>query len=135
MKNNTVFVRLHHGSLIVENLPDSLHFYCNIIGLTENLQRPEMGYKGAWFDIGEQQIHLLNLPRTEPFNGQSALDQKYSQPEHAGRDRHLAIHVTEIEGIKNKLEDNQIPYTMSKSGRQALFCRDPDGNGLEFIKV
>jgi len=24
---------------------------------------------------------------------------------------------------------------MSSSGRQALFCRDPDGNGLEFIQL
>ncbi len=129
MNNNSVFVRLHHGSLIVQDLAASLHFYCNIIGLKENKQRPEMGFKGAWLDVGEQQIHLLNLPRTESAQAD------FVQPEHAGRDRHLALHVTEIDGIKKNLQDNQITYTMSKSGRQALFCRDPDGNGLEFIKI
>lgn len=28
-----------------------------------------------------------------------------------------------------------IPYTRSRSGRTALFCRDPDGNALEFIEI
>ncbi|MEE8429299.1 MAG: glyoxalase, partial [Gammaproteobacteria bacterium] len=30
------------------------------------------------------------------------------------------------------LESAGIPYNQSRSGRQALFCRDPDGNALEF---
>lgn len=126
MNNNSVFVRLHHGSLIVKELAVSLDFYCNIIGLEKNMQRPDMGFEGAWLDIGEQQIHLLKLPKTE---------QLIHKPEHAGRDRHLALHVTEISAIKQRLQDRQVPFTMSKSGREALFCRDPDGNGLEFIKV
>lgn len=126
MENNSIFIRLHHGSLLVDDLSASLNFYCRIIGLKKNLQRPEMSFEGAWLDVGEQQIHLLKLPKTE---------QSLNQPEHAGRDRHLAIHVSQIETIKANLEANQIPFTMSHSGRQALFCRDPDGNGLEFIKV
>jgi len=126
MNNHPLFIGLHHGSLIVQDLAQAINFYCHIIGFEQDQQRPEMAFKGAWLNVGEQQIHLLVLPETE---------QKLNQPEHAGRDRHLAIHVTRIEIIKQNLEDNQIPFTMSRSGREALFCRDPDGNGLEFIKV
>ncbi len=121
-----MFISLHHGSLIVEDLARSLDFYCHVIGLKQNCHRPVMGFDGAWLDVGEQQIHLLNLTRTE---------QSLNQPEHAGRDRHLALHVKEIDGIKSSLEENKVSFTMSKSGRGALFCRDPDGNGLEFIKI
>jgi hypothetical protein len=28
-----------------------------------------------------------------------------------------------------------VSYTASKSGRAALFCRDPDANTLEFVEV
>lgn len=28
-----------------------------------------------------------------------------------------------------------IPYTLSKSGRPAIFTRDPDANALEFTQV
>ena len=126
MTNQSLFIGLHHGSLIVQNLAQAIHFYCQIIGFEQDPQRPEMNFNGAWLNVGEQQIHLLVLPETE---------QRINQQEHAGRDRHLAIHVTEIETIKQSLEVNQIAFTMSYSGRQALFCRDPDCNGLEFIKV
>ncbi|NOQ79226.1 MAG: glyoxalase [Gammaproteobacteria bacterium] len=126
MNNHSLFIGLHHGSLIVQDLAQAIHFYCHIIGFEQDQQRPKMTFEGAWLNIGAQQIHLLVLPETE---------QKLNQPEHGGRDRHLAIHVTQIEGIKQNLEANQIAFTMSHSGRQALFCRDPDGNALEFIKV
>lgn len=126
MVNHSIFITLHHGSLVVEDLQRSLQFYCQIIGLEQNLQRPEMSFEGAWLDIGQQQIHLLKLAKTE---------QAVNMPEHAGRDRHLAIHVSRIDTIKASLDKAQFTYTMSRSGREALFCRDPDGNGLEFIKV
>ncbi len=126
MEKNSIFMGLHHGSLIVRDLDESLKFYCEIIGFSQNLQRPDMEFEGAWLDVGAQQIHLLRLPKTE---------QGSNRPEHAGRDRHLAIHVTQIEPIKMNLENKQLSYTMSRSGRPALFCRDPDGNGLEFIQV
>lgn len=126
MNKHTIFIGIHHGSLIVKDLSRSLEFYCSVVGLVQNTHRPKMSFDGAWLDVGEQQIHLLRLPETE---------KSLNQPDHAGRDRHLAIHVRQIETIKLNLESRQIPFTMSKSGRQALFCRDPDGNGLEFIKV
>ncbi|MCW8931698.1 MAG: VOC family protein [Gammaproteobacteria bacterium] len=126
MENHSIFIALHHGSLIVKDLTRSLNFYCHIIGLEQNCDRPNMSFDGAWLNVGEQQIHLLKLPETEKH---------LKLPEHAGRDRHLALHVTEIDSIKSKLKANQIPFTVSQSGRQALFCRDPDDNGLEFIKV
>jgi glyoxylase I family protein len=31
------------------------------------------------------------------------------------------------------MEAGSVAFTRSKSGRAALFCRDPDGNALEFI--
>ncbi len=128
MIKSSNYIALHHGSLIVKDLSAALDFYCRILGIQQNRSRPEMGFDGAWLDIGAQQIHLLKLPRTEfyPQNG---------PPEHAGRDRHLAIHVQNVDNIKTSLEHHDIAFTMSRSGRKALFCRDPDGNGLEFIQV
>jgi len=36
--------------------------------------------------------------------------------------------------IEKRLKRMSINFTRSQSGRLALFCRDPDGNGLEFIQ-
>jgi glyoxylase I family protein len=56
-------------------------------------------------------------------------------PEHGGRDIHIAFSVDDVEPVRAALEAAGVKYSMSKSGRAALFCRDPDGNALEFSAV
>jgi glyoxylase I family protein len=80
----------------------------------------------AWLRIGDaQQMHLLELPNPDPTTG---------RPAHGGRDRHVALRVDDLEPLRGALEAAGIDYTLSRSGRRALFCRDPDGNALEFIQ-
>lgn len=114
-----------HASLIVADLDKSLNFYESVLGLTVDNMRPDLGYPGAWLNVGQQQIHLLRLPNPDPVSG---------RPEHGGRDRHVAMQVDSVAELKEKLNEADIPFTESKSGRKALFCRDPDGNALEFIE-
>ena len=116
---------LAHASLIVADVTASLKFYCDILGFVQQQDRPDLGYPGAWLKIGAQQIHLLQLPNPDPVSG---------RPEHGGRDRHLAFYVTGIETLNEKLAQAGIPFTRSKSGRAAIFFRDPDGNALEIIE-
>ena len=113
-----------HASVIVSNLEGSLHFYCDVLGLSVNPARPDLGYPGAWLIVGEQEIHLLQLPNPDPVDG---------RPIHGGRDRHVALSVSNMAELKARLDDNDFQYTSSKSGRQAVFLRDPDGNTIEFI--
>jgi len=117
---------LHHVSLIVKNTERALMFYRDLLGLQLIDSRPDLGYPGAWLDLGAgQQIHLLELENPDPVAG---------RPEHGGRDRHTAFQVKSLKSLIKKLEENEISYTTSKSGRAALFCRDLDGNALEFIE-
>ena len=74
---------------------------------------------------GAQQIHLMELPNPDPTKG---------RPEHGGRDRHVAFTIANIEPLMARLEEKGVGFTMSKSGRRAVFCRDPDGNALEFME-
>jgi len=115
-----------HVSVVISNLETSLDFYVRTLGLNVDNERPDLGYPGAWLNIGSQQIHLLQVDNVDPAAG---------RPEHVGRDRHVAMQVDSIEQLASVLSTERIPYTKSSSGREALFCRDPDGNGLEFIKT
>jgi glyoxylase I family protein len=117
-------IRLHHASLLVADTKRALDFYCGLLGLEVDPQRPDLGFPGAWLNIGEQQIHLLELPNPDPTVG---------RPDHGGRDRHTALQVDDFEQMRTRLDQADIPYTLSRSGRQALFCRDPDGNAIELI--
>lgn len=114
-----------HVSFIVEDIQTALRFYCDVLGMSVNPQRPDLGYPGAWLDCDEQQIHLLELPNPDPVTG---------RPEHGGRDRHAAFAVPNLDALCVSLKEAGVSYTRSKSGRRAMFCRDPDGNALEFIE-
>ncbi|MEO1879805.1 MAG: VOC family protein, partial [Methylococcales bacterium] len=58
MTENILYI--HHSSLIVSDAKASLNFYTNIIGLKQ-LERPNLPFPGVWLEIGQQQIHLLEL--------------------------------------------------------------------------
>jgi len=115
---------LHHASLIVTDTETSVAFYRDILGM-EQTERPDLGCPGAWFQLGAQQIHLLELNNPDPTTG---------RPEHGGRDRHVALTVQELAPIRQVLDEKGVIYSMSKSGRKALFCRDPDGNAVEILQ-
>ena len=119
-------VSILHGSLIVEKLDVALEFYCEVLGLQIDSSRPDLGYDGAWLTVGAQQIHLLALPNPDPVEG---------RPAHGGRDRHIAMGIGDLDQLQSRLDSRGIAYTLSKSGRRAMFCRDPDGNALEFIEL
>ena len=116
---------INHVSLLVTDTRRSLDFYHGVLGLVIDASRPEMDFPGAWLTVGDGQIHLLEL--LEP--GQSG-----ESMEHGGRDRHLAMDVASLDEVVQALEAAGVAYTRSRSGRKALFCRDPDGNALELVE-
>ena len=119
-------VTIAHASFIVAETERALRFYRDVLQLQVDSSRPDLGYPGAWLRIGDAQIHLLELPNPEAG---------IARPAHGGRDRHIAFHVRALDTLRARLDDAGIVYTQSRSGRRALFCRDPDGNGLEFIEL
>lgn len=124
---NPVVTALLHAGLLVSDLATAREFYEAVLGFTPAPDRPDLPYPGQWYAIGRgQQLHLMQL---------SNPDAGSLRPEHGGRDRHIAFAITHLDALQRRLEKYGIRYTRSKSGRPALFCRDPDGNTLEFIKT
>lgn len=114
-----------HTSFLASDLARSRAFYEGVLGLRPDPERPAMSYGGVWYDVApNQQIHLLLLP--DPEAG-------LQRPTHGGRDRHVALAVSDLAQLIARLNQAGIAYTLSSSGRRALFCRDPDSNVLEFI--
>ena len=125
MPEPLIYTGLHHVSVLVTDLERARNFYLEVLGLEEDTSRPDMSFPGLWLKAGHQQIHLLALDSAA--TGTAA--------ESPGRDAHFALAVSDVSHIENRLRERSIPYNMSQSGRRALFCRDPDGNGIEFIEL
>jgi len=118
---------LLHAGLLVSDLARAKAFYESVLGLTPYPHRPDLPYPGEWYVLGGgQQLHLMQLPNP---------DASSVRPQHGGRDRHIALGVKDMAALKSCLEAAGVSYTASKSGRAALFCRDPDANTLEFVEV
>lgn len=117
---------LLHAGLLVVDLDRARTFYERVLVL-KPCQRPDLPYPGAWYELGGgQQLHLMCLPNP---------DAGIVRPEHGGRDRHVALGVTDMNALKARLDEAGVSYTASRSGRAALFCRDPDANTLEFVEI
>ena len=118
---------LIHIGLLVQDLARAKAFYETVLGLSPHPARPALPYPGEWYELPDgRQLHLMCLPNPEAG---------LVRPEHGGRDRHAAFAVASVEALKRVLERSGVAYTLSKSGRPALFCRDPDGNALEFLQA
>ena len=114
-----------HATFLTSDLTKSRAYYEGVLGLRPDSNRPAMSYDGVWYDVApNQQIHLMLLPNPEAG---------LQRPAHGGRDRHVALAVSDIAKLIARLDQAGIVYTLSQSGRRALFCRDPDENALEFL--
>lgn len=118
---------LLHAGLLVSDLGRAKVFYETVLGLAPSPHRPPLPYPGEWYELGGgQQLHLMNLPNP---------DADAVRPEHGGRDRHIAFGVSGLAVMRDRLDAAGVGYTTSRSGRAALFCRDPDGNTLELVEL
>jgi len=116
---------IDHCSIIVADTRKALEIYTNILGLVVDESRPDLGYPGAWLQVADSQIHLLEVPNP---------DTTCNRPQHGGRDHHVALQVSDLAVVIERLEKADISYSKSKSGRNALFFRDIDGNAIELVE-
>jgi glyoxylase I family protein len=112
-----------HEAMLVSNLEKSIEFYSDILGLAQ-IDRT-LNYRGAWYQIGDVQIHLI-----EDIDYQSrSLDLMVST-----RNPHMALGVRDLTTAKQKLIAANCIVKMSNSGRAALFTQDPDGHAIELLE-
>lgn len=109
---------VHHVSINVGDVDAALAFYTGALGLTVRSDRPDFGFGGAWLDVGDQQIHLIEAP-TPPNLGQ-----------------HLALRVADLAATVAELRAQGIEVTEPSVVGPGLqsFLVDPSGNAVELYE-
>ena len=116
---------LHHVALSVTDMDRAAWFYGTVLGLQE-LPRPPFDFGGAWYQLGDRQLHLIVHPPTRTLRHSMEI---------GSRDGHLALRVRDRQEVLDRLlahgikvldlPDNLTPWAQ-------LYCCDPDGNVIEF---
>jgi glyoxylase I family protein len=118
------YKELHHVSLNVTDLERAKMFYEKVLCL-EELERPDFGFPGAWYKVGQQQLHLIVLSSSQTIRQDQQL---------TSREGHFALRVGNYSETVDWLEKHGVEILKkpdSKSGFAQIFCADPDGNLIE----
>ena len=126
-------MRLQHVGLVVADLDRSRAFY-SALDLDEVSRPPNFAFDGAWFRLGDTELHLLSAAHATGGAGQPDPGAGAAR----GMTHHLAIEVDDLDRACARLADNGIDLAGGPmprgDGYVQVFFLDPDGYVLEFFQ-
>lgn len=107
-------LRLTHVNLRVDRLEEAVRFYTQVMGL-EPVERADRGGRGAWFRLGDAQVHLAEDSTPQPRSK-----------------RHFAVEVADLAEARKSALDHGAEIDQEDAGR--FWMRDPSGNRIEVVQ-
>ena len=111
--------QIDHVSVLITNSERSRGFYRDVLGLREIAKPKTFDFRVLWFDLGNQQLHLLLK----------------SQPDTISP-RHFALRVADAQLARTHFRNHGIAIdeTTPIPHCDRFFVQDPDGNRIEVIQ-
>jgi catechol 2,3-dioxygenase-like lactoylglutathione lyase family enzyme len=112
---------LNHVMIRVRDLDASIRFYGDVLGL-RRIPRPAFDFPGAWFALGQQELHLIGDPTLTTATR---------------RHHHFALLVDDSGAARRELEERGWTELRGPQrrpdGAMQLFVTDPDGYMIELM--
>lgn len=111
--------QIDHVSVLITQVERSRHFYRDLLGLKEIAKPRTFDFVALWFDLGNQQLHLLLKPEPDTRSP-----------------RHFALRVRDVAQARLYLRERglKLDETTKIPGADRFFIFDPDGNRIEIIQ-
>src|SRR5437870_425146 len=118
MTQSPIFTHVDHVSVIITDVERSRRFYRDLLGLKEINKPRTFDFIVLWFELGNQQLHLLLKPEPDTRSP-----------------RHFALRVTDAAAARRYFRQHNIApeETTPIPGADRFFIHDPDGNRIEII--
>src|SRR5579862_9592192 len=112
-------MRIDHVSVLITDVERSRRFYRDLLGLKEIAKPRTFTFVALWFELGDQQLHLL---RKDQADSRSP--------------RHFALRVQDVPAARHYMQERGIPVeeTTLIPACDRFFVYDPDGNRIEIIQ-
>ena len=111
--------QIDHVSVIITDVERSRRFYRDLLGLKEIAKPRTFDFVVLWFDLGNQQLHLLLKDRPDTLSP-----------------RHFALRVADVRAARAYFQRHgvSVQETTPIPGADRFFIADPDGNRIEIIQ-
>ncbi len=103
--------QIDHVSVIISDVGRSRGFYRDVLGLKEIAKPRTFDFVALWFDLGNQQLHLLLKDRADTLGP-----------------RHFALRVKDVDAARAYCRKRGVPFaeTTLIPGADRFFIADPD---------
>jgi glyoxylase I family protein len=111
--------QIDHVSVVISDVERSRRFYRDLLGLKEIAKPRTFDFTVLWFELGNQQLHLLHKDRPDTLSP-----------------RHFALRVADCATARAYFREHGVPIqeTTPIPGADRFFLSDPDGNRIEIIQ-
>ncbi len=111
--------QIDHVSVLVTDLARSRQFYNEVLGLREVVKPRTFDFVALWYDLGGQQLHLLQKPKPD-----------------VPSPRHFALRVADARVARDHFHAHGVETqeTTFIPDCDRFFVNDPDGNRIEVIQ-
>ncbi|MFP6665125.1 MAG: VOC family protein [Deltaproteobacteria bacterium] len=124
---------LHHHAVAAgasgEKLAATRAFYSEMLGLRDDVERPDFGIDGNWYHVGPQgraQVHIIAVDVQVPGGPDAPANPL---------ETHLALAVEDLAEAQRELEQRGVPFVLLPAARgvgtDQIFLRDPMGHMIE----
>jgi glyoxylase I family protein len=141
-------IELRHAGIVVSDLKRSLHFYCDLLGLTILRSVEE---KGAYLDnmLGHKDVRV-SIVKLAAGKGSAILELlHFKSPRAPAAHRrglfemgpsHVAFTVKDLDATFEKMTRAGVPFNappqLAPDGlAKVTFCQDPDGTFIELVEM
>jgi catechol 2,3-dioxygenase-like lactoylglutathione lyase family enzyme len=117
--SNFPVTQIDHVSVVITDLERSRRFYRDLLGLKEIAKPRTFDFVVLWFDLGNQQLHLLLKDCPDTVSP-----------------RHFALRVPDAQAARAYFRQNHVSTqeTTPIPGADRFFILDPDSNRIEVIQ-
>jgi catechol 2,3-dioxygenase-like lactoylglutathione lyase family enzyme len=125
---------IQHCALVVGELERSRRFYGDILGLREIPRPSNFSFAGAWFQVGDDELHLIVESDTTMRAGASVPGSALEY----GLVTHLALEVDDLDATLEQVRERGAEIGSGPMARgdgvDQAFIRDPDGYVVEVFE-